>query len=132
MPIFSPPLGVTHKFSSAKADGADATLVRPSNWNDQHNLNWGWTEQDFGSTPTYFGSWVITGADIVIGSRILLALAAEAPAALRDGVSADGDEADMEPMYLFAEAITAGQFTLCAEVIDGPVTGPYKFIYQAG
>ena len=25
-----------HKFTSAKADGADATLVRPSNWNDEH------------------------------------------------------------------------------------------------
>lgn len=28
----------THKFVSAIADGGDATLVRPSNWNDQHAL----------------------------------------------------------------------------------------------
>jgi hypothetical protein len=28
---------VTHKFVSAKADGGDATLVRPSNWNDDHD-----------------------------------------------------------------------------------------------
>jgi hypothetical protein len=27
-----------HKFVSAKADGADATLVQPSNWNDLHSL----------------------------------------------------------------------------------------------
>jgi hypothetical protein len=27
-----------HKFVSAKADGADATLVRPSNWNDEHDI----------------------------------------------------------------------------------------------
>jgi hypothetical protein len=27
-----------HKFNQAIADGADATLVRPSNWNDDHNL----------------------------------------------------------------------------------------------
>src|SRR5262245_58321635 len=27
---------VLHKFSSAIADGGDATLVRPSNWNDDH------------------------------------------------------------------------------------------------
>ena len=27
---------VKHKFTSAKADGADATLVRPSNWNAEH------------------------------------------------------------------------------------------------
>ena len=31
-------MAVTHKFSSAKADGADATLVRPSNWNDAHDV----------------------------------------------------------------------------------------------
>ena len=28
--------GITHKFVSAKADEADATNVRPSNWNDTH------------------------------------------------------------------------------------------------
>jgi len=28
----------THKFVSAVADGGDATLVRPSNWNDQHSI----------------------------------------------------------------------------------------------
>jgi len=27
-----------HKFQSAAADGADGTLVRPSNWNDDHDL----------------------------------------------------------------------------------------------
>lgn len=27
---------VKHVFASAKSDGADATLVRPSNWNDYH------------------------------------------------------------------------------------------------
>jgi len=27
-----------HKFQSGIADGADATLVRPSNWNDDHNF----------------------------------------------------------------------------------------------
>ena len=27
-----------HKFNSAVADGTDATLIRPSNWNDEHNL----------------------------------------------------------------------------------------------
>lgn len=31
-------LSLTHAFVSAKSDGADATLVRPSNWNAEHNL----------------------------------------------------------------------------------------------
>lgn len=29
-------ISITHTFVSAKADGGDATLVRPSNWNDTH------------------------------------------------------------------------------------------------
>jgi len=29
---------IKHKFVSATADGGDASLVRPSNWNDDHNL----------------------------------------------------------------------------------------------
>lgn len=28
----------THKFVSAVSDGGDATLVRPSNWNDEHSI----------------------------------------------------------------------------------------------
>lgn len=30
---------INHAFVSAKGDGSDATLVRPSNWNASHNLN---------------------------------------------------------------------------------------------
>ena len=29
---------VKHKFVSAIPDGTDATIVRPSNWNDDHDL----------------------------------------------------------------------------------------------
>jgi hypothetical protein len=29
---------VRHKFTNPKADGSDATIVRPSNWNDDHDL----------------------------------------------------------------------------------------------
>lgn len=31
-------ISLKHKFTSGKADGGDATLVRPSNWNDEHDL----------------------------------------------------------------------------------------------
>lgn len=31
-------MGIKHKFQSAKSDGGDATLVRPSNWNDEHEI----------------------------------------------------------------------------------------------
>ncbi|MEN6644291.1 MAG: hypothetical protein ABFE08_17770 [Armatimonadia bacterium] len=31
-------VSLKHKFASAKADGADPSLVKPSNWNDEHDL----------------------------------------------------------------------------------------------
>lgn len=30
---------VKHKFQSQKEDGGDATLIRPSNWNDVHEIS---------------------------------------------------------------------------------------------
>lgn len=32
-------MGIKHTFASAKSDGADATLVRPSNWNANHTID---------------------------------------------------------------------------------------------
>lgn len=31
-------VSLKHKFTSTQADGTDASLVRPSNWNDEHDL----------------------------------------------------------------------------------------------
>lgn len=31
-------VSLKHNFQSAKSDGADATLVQPSNWNAEHDL----------------------------------------------------------------------------------------------
>jgi hypothetical protein len=31
-------VSLKHKFTSAKSDGGDSTLVKPSNWNDEHDL----------------------------------------------------------------------------------------------
>jgi len=31
-------VSLTHNFVSGKADGGDATLVQPSNWNAEHDL----------------------------------------------------------------------------------------------
>lgn len=32
-------MGIKHSFTSGKSDGADATLVRPSNWNANHTID---------------------------------------------------------------------------------------------
>ena len=31
-------VSLKHKFASAKSDDPDTTLIRPSNWNDEHDL----------------------------------------------------------------------------------------------
>lgn len=31
-------MGIRHKFTSSKPEGADSSVVRPSNWNDDHNF----------------------------------------------------------------------------------------------
>jgi hypothetical protein len=31
-------VSLKHKFTNPKPDGSDATIVRPSNWNDEHDL----------------------------------------------------------------------------------------------
>lgn len=44
---------IKHPFTSAKADGADATLVRPSNWNAAHNPYLNKTNKSGGSVAQY-------------------------------------------------------------------------------
>lgn len=36
--LFALAISLKHKFQSMKADGTDSTEVRPSNWNDEHDL----------------------------------------------------------------------------------------------
>ncbi len=43
---------VKHKFVSAKSDGGDATLIRPSNWNDDHSFEFTVTSLNANTTLT--------------------------------------------------------------------------------
>lgn len=36
---------IKHKFVSGKPDGADDTLIRPSNWNDEHDIEFATVEE---------------------------------------------------------------------------------------
>lgn len=62
-------LTLKHAFQSAKADGADSTLVQPSNWNAQHTLT--------GSNNVLFGTnGTGTGGEITITSPLTLSTSA--------------------------------------------------------
>ena len=69
---------VKHPFTSPKADGGDATLVRPSNWNADHTSTL--TAADVGAGPSgaeYFVQTAHAGlsAEIVINPVVSIAWA---------------------------------------------------------
>jgi hypothetical protein len=59
-----------HEFQSAKADGGDATLVRPSNWNEKHRIGIELTNR--------------TGGGVVSGDIVALSAAADESVVLDD------------------------------------------------
>lgn len=50
---------VTHAFVSAKSDGSDTTVIQPSDWNDDHVVNWA---EDADITTQAFGDAAAAGA----------------------------------------------------------------------
>ncbi len=75
-------MAVVHEFVSAKSDGADDTLVRPSNWNADHRLTGvsrhsitvigttGYTiEHNLNSTWSYLIGWSTTWSTTLFVNR---------------------------------------------------------------
>lgn len=123
----------TDGFRFTETDTGREFSYRSGAWHEHGNAAvFRTTEQTFGTSPVAYGQWTITDPDVLSTSHILVSLTVEVPSALRDGVSADGDEAEMEPMDMWAESIVAGSFLLVACPRDGPVDGPYKFSYTIG
>lgn len=60
-------VSLKHKFTSAKTDGADTSLVRPSNWNDEHDLT-------LAASKLLGRATASTGAaeEVAIGSSLIL------------------------------------------------------------
>lgn len=54
-------MGVFHRFVSSKADGADATLVRPSSWNELHAVDLHFSSPGPGRIGTAANRWYGAG-----------------------------------------------------------------------
>lgn len=52
-------MAIKHTFVSAKSDGADTSLVRPSNWNEDHNIE--------NNTVTYAKMQDVSAASKLLG-----------------------------------------------------------------
>jgi hypothetical protein len=64
---------ITHPFVSAKADGSDATLVRPSNWNADHSGGFFYVElfgSEFDTPNAGWNTWDIS-AIVPVGTKIV-------------------------------------------------------------
>ena len=118
-------MSVKHKFVSAKADGGDATLVRPSNWNDEHDAI-KQTEIDFGDDNYQTEkSFTVTDADVAATDQLVGWVAYEAP------TGKDLDEVEMDVLDLkFVSG--AGSFTVFTKSLEGSVYGPFKCNYIIG
>lgn len=55
-------MGVVHKFVSAKSDGPDASVVRPSNWNDTHTVTEDVSVISTDTTAVSGGTYVFTAS----------------------------------------------------------------------
>lgn len=62
------PLTVTHTFVSGKADGGDATLVRPSNWNAAHTITG--DAVPYGTIVMYGGTTAPSGWLLCFGQAV--------------------------------------------------------------
>jgi hypothetical protein len=83
------------------------------------------TEIDFGPTPIWGQTFVITDSNVQTTNFVL---------PFQAGIAATGrqvDEEDMDKIALVA-VVGAGFFTLYTEGIDGPLSGKYKIGYQIG
>ncbi len=83
------------------------------------------TEIDFGTTPVSEASFLITDADVLVGSQLIGSVAYEAP------TGKELDELEMDGLDLkFAPGV--GQFTLYAGGLDGYIADKFKVNYLIG
>jgi hypothetical protein len=67
-------MSIKHSFTSAKSDGADATLVKPSNWNADHTMTLPIVYQSVGSTALNTQNPAITIGAATTGHRLIVGL----------------------------------------------------------
>lgn len=80
---------------------------------------------DFGTVPTSARSFVVTDAAISTSSQLIVTQSG------RGATGRSDDENEMDPLLLRAVP-GAGQMTVYASALDGPVTGAYLLNYMVG
>jgi hypothetical protein len=87
-----------HRFQSAQADGGDSSVIRPSNWNDEHDL--------------WFGSRTITTAGALLSSDHLSIITLNAASALAISIAQAGSTGFPSGWGCFLRNVGAGIATV--------------------
>jgi hypothetical protein len=112
---------ITHKFNDAHADGADATLVRPSNWNDTHNFTL--NSADLGDI-TATGTALVTAASQAAG-RTALGLGTLATQSGTFSGTSSGTNTGDQTITLTGGVTGSGTGSFAATVVtNANLTGP--------
>lgn len=116
-------ISLKHAFTSPKADGADSTLVQPSNWNAEHTLTIG-TGKLAGRTTAGTGAMeeISVSADLTLSAGVLgvnttvvkTTRAVNTSARLAGG----GDLSADRTLDLASSGVTAGSYTAANITVD--------------
>ena len=104
-------VSLKHKFTSAVADGGDANLVQPSNWNAEHDLVMA-TDRLLGRTTAGTGA----AEEISVGSGLTLSAGT---------LSADGGGGAVNGIFWENDVLVSSSYTIPADTnagTFGPVT----------
>lgn len=121
-------MGILHRLTSAKANSADTTLVRPTNWNDGHALQFNSNQVTLCSTACRSGSFDLTGLSGLTVDKPVYIQQAAGPYASK---GTRQDEAEMDQVNVSAYVVDANTirayWTSATQVV-----GSFTFIWLAG
>jgi hypothetical protein len=122
-------MAILHKFTSAKGNSGDTTLVRPLNWNDDHAIQFSSVNVVLAATARYGGTFDITGLSGLTANKPVYIQQAPGP---YPGKGDRQDEAEMDGIDVNAYVVDANTIRAYWNANPGPVVGSFTFIYLVG
>jgi hypothetical protein len=121
---------IFHRKVSLKTDDPDTTLVRASDQNADHKVNFVIvTDEDLGATPLYDGTFDITGLSGLTVNKPVYVQQAVGP---YSGKGDRVDEVEMDTITVTGYCFDANTIRCYWRAVPGPVVGIVNFQYLVG